>query len=151
MLIHIKNRQQKIASVTLTIFLGSWLLFLCQACIAFTVSPANHQAINEINKEAKEACHDKDIPFYIEETSSELNNADTQHCLGVCDCDAIATTLNSDKSPDITAKIKLLPDLHVFVEPQIRISNQLTSAYRISPPPERAIFLPQQHYTVLLN
>ncbi len=147
----LKNRQHNIAVATLTLFLGSWLLFVCQACLAIGGDVKDqHQATTD----ALESCHDaglKDGIQYPVDPINEVSSVNTGHCLGVCDCDAIAATLNSDKSPNLLDKLKVSADLIAFVEPQIFLPNHFSYAYRLTPTPERAIFLPQQHYTVLLN
>ena len=144
MLVLLKNKQPKIASVALSIFIGSWLLLVCQACLSAADNMNTHsQAIDEISN----YCHNPDVDDSID----EISDVNSDHCLGVCDCDAITVTMNSDKNSDLIEKIKFSLDVYTYVEPEITISNRAPPGYRISTTPEQAIFLPQQHYTVLLN
>jgi predicted metal-binding protein len=143
MLILLKNKQHKIASVTLSMFVGSWLLLLCQTCLA---------AVDDINDHSKpttelsNSCH----AFAIDEPTNEKNNVHNELCLGACEFDDISVTVNSEKSSDINKKIKYSPDSYAYVVPQITLSNRASPTYRILAIPERAIFLPLQQYTVLL-
>ena len=140
MLVLLKNKQQKIASVTLSIFIGGWLLLLCQTCLA---------AIDDNNKpvtEISDSCHSPEI----DEPINEINDVHNKHCLGACDYDVLSVTVNSEKSSDLTGKIKFSPDLYTHAIPQITLSNRPPPTYRISTTPEWAILLPFQHYTVLL-
>lgn len=144
MLVLLNNKQHKIASVALSIFMGSWLLLVCQACFSAVDDINTHsQPTDEISN----YCHSPNIDDSID----EISDVNSDHCLGVCDCDAITVTMNSDKNSDLIEKIKFSLDLYTYVEPQLKISNRASPGYRISTTPERAIFLPQQHYTVLLN
>ncbi len=144
MLVLLNNKQHKIASVALSLFMGSWLLLVCQACLS---------AVDDINTHSEPAgeisnyCHSPNSDDSID----ELSDIDSDHCLGVCDCDAITATLSSDKNSDLIEKIKFSQHSIAYVEPKIKISNRGPPDYLISTTPERAIFLPQQHYTVLLN
>ncbi len=141
MLIQLKNKQHKIASVTLSIFVGGWLLLLCQTCFA---------AINEIREnnqpvaEMTNSCH---APLSVDE---DIKVSEEHDCLGVCDCDVINVIINSEKNSDLIEKIKFSPDLYAYIVPQITLSNRAPPTYRISSTPERAILLPLQRYTVLL-
>jgi hypothetical protein len=144
MLILLKNKQHKIASVTLAIIMGGWLLFVCQACLA-AVDDINAQS--ETTDELSNYCHSPKIDDSID----KISDVNSDHCLGVCDCDAITISMNSEKSSDLIEKTKFSPDLYTYIEPQIKISSRAQPTYQLSTTPERAIFLPQQHYTVLLN
>lgn len=140
MLISFKSKQQKIASATLSVFLGSWLLLLCQTCLA------SNDEIQEHNPPAIEmtnACHESSPVEHDTETSDE-------HCLGICDCDAMTVTMSSDKVFDLTQKIKYNPDLYFYIEPLPVLSYRDPPTYRISSLPERAILLPFHTYNVLL-
>ncbi len=144
MLVLLNNKQHKIASVALSIFMGSWLLLVCQACLSAVDDINTHsEPIDEISND----CHG----LNIDDSIDELSDVNSDHCLGVCDCDAITATINSDKNSDLIEKIKFSQHLFAYVEPEIKISYRGPPDYRISTTPERAIFLPQQHYTVLLN
>jgi len=140
MLIALKNQQRNIVSVVLSLFIGSWLLLLCQACLA---SPDHIQMTDQQMSEMTVSCH--------EPVSSKVNNdSSKEHCYGACDCDGTTVTLNSDKHSDPISKIKFTQDLYAYIEPQITVSNKASSNYRIHTPPERAILLPHQTYNVLL-
>ncbi len=145
MLVLLKNKQHKIASVTLSMFMGSWLLILCQNCLA---------AVNDINGQNKPAseishsCHELDLD--IDDPRDKKNNVKNEHCLGVCDCDDLSVTINNEINSDLMEKIKFSPDLYTYYVPQITISNRAPPSYQILTMPERAILLPLQHYTVLL-
>lgn len=144
MLVLFKNKQHKIASVALSLFMGSWLLLVCQACLS---------AVDDINSHSEPAdkisndCHN----LNIDDSVGDISDVDSDHCLGVCDCDAITATISSDKNSDLIEKIKFSQHSIAYVEPEITLSNKAPPNYRISTTPEQAIFLPQQYYTVLLN
>lgn len=140
MLISFTNKLQKIASITLALFVGSWLLFLCQTCLA---SVNNSQQHNQAVVDTTTSCHES-APVDHED------NAGHKHCLGVCDCDAMAITMNSDKAVDLVQKIKYIPDLFFYIESQPVLSYLAPPTSRIFTPPERAILLPLQSYNVLL-
>ena len=123
-------------------FMGSWLLLVCQACLSAVDDITHVEPADEILNN----CHSPDIDDPVD----EISDVSSDHCLGVCDCDAITVTLNSDKNSDLIEKIKFSLDLYSYVEPQITISSRASPGYRISTTPEQAIFLPLQHYTVLL-
>ena len=144
MLVLLNNKQHKIASFALSFFMGSWLLLVCQACLSAVDVINTH---SEPTDEISNYCHSPNIDDSID----EISDVNSNHCLGVCDCDAITATLSSDKNSDLIEKIKFSQHLFAYVEPEIKISNRGPPYYRISTTPERAIFLPQQHYTVLLN
>ena len=144
MLVLLNNKQHKISSVALSLFMGSWLLLVCQACLSAVDDINTHsEPIDEISND----CHG----LNIDDSIDEISDVNSDHCLGVCDCDAITITMNSDKNSDPVEKIKFSLDVYTYVEPEITMSNRAPPGYRISATPERAIFLPQQHYTVLLN
>ena len=143
MLALLKNKQQKIASVTLSIFIGGWLLLLCQTCLA---AIDDNNDINEPVTELSDSCHTPEI----DEPINEINDVHNEHCLGACDCDVLSVTINSEKSSDLTEKIKFSPDLYAYVVPQTTLSIRPPPAYRISTTPERSTLLPFQYYTVLL-
>ena len=143
MLILRKNRQHKIASVTLSMFLGSWLLLLCQTCLA---------AVNDINgqnkpiSEISRSCHEPDIDDSID----KINDLSNEYCLGVCDCNDLSVTVHNEMNSDLKEKIKFSPELFAYFVAPVTISNRALPAYQISITPERAIFPPLQYYTVLL-
>ncbi len=139
MLVAIKNRQSKIASATLTVFIGSWLLLLCQTCFASNNSIDSHgEALTEVTS----PCHAPDI-----EKASTVHD---EHCLGVCDCHSMTMVFSSDKNSELKEKIKFTPDLYAYVAPEIIISTRPPPTYRVSITPERTIPLPRYTYNVLL-
>ena len=140
MLILLKNRQHKIASITLSMFLGSWLLLLCQTCLA-AVNEINDQ--NKSTSEISHSCHEPDI----DDSLDKINN---EHCLGVCDCEDLSITVHNVKNSDLKEKLKFSPELFAYFVAPVTISNRVPPAYQISTRPERAIFPPLQYYTVLL-
>lgn len=145
MLVLLKNKQQRIVSVALSIFMGSWLLLVCQSCLAEIDDISdNYNPLTE----SLSACHTPNT----DDANNIISDTNTEHCLGVCDCDVIASALSSDKNSELLLeKIKSSLGLFAYVEPKITLYNRAPPDYPISTTPEQAIFLPQQHYTVLLN
>lgn len=144
MLVLLKNKQQRIGSVALSIFMGSWLLLVCQSCLAAIDDSNNYNPVTE----SLNVCHTPNT----DDANNEISDTNTEHCLGACDCDVIASALNSDKNSKILLeKIKFSLGLFAYVEPKITLYNRAPPGYPISTTPEQAIFLPLQHYTVLLN
>lgn len=143
MLILLKN-QHKIASVTLSLFLGSWLLLFCQTCVA---AFDQIESQNETKTVLSDSCHEPDIDH-----TNEIAVENDAHCLGVCDCDEMTTTVTvkGDSNHANQQKIKYSPDLYASVNSQLTLHNHSPPTSRISTLPEQAIFLPQQFYTVLL-
>ena len=143
MLILLKNKQHKIASVTLSMFMGSWLLILCQNCLA-AVNDINGQ--NKLASELSYSCHGS----VVDDSIDKINDVINEHCLGVCDCDDLSVTVHNLKNSDLKEKIKFSPDLYAYFVPQITILNRASPGHQILTMPERAILLPLRHYTVLL-
>lgn len=142
MLIQFKSKQRKIASITVSLFMGSWLLLLCQTCFAVNSDIKSH---SEPSTEISTSCHTP------ESTALELTSeANDEHCLGACDCDAITIAVSTDKNSELKEKTKYSPDIFTYVTPEIIISTRAPPSYRISKTPERAILLPLQTYNVLL-
>jgi iron only hydrogenase large subunit-like protein len=142
MLMQLKNKQRKNATIALSAFIGSWLLLLCQACFASdNDSKSHHEPVVEVTT----SCH---TPETIE--LEEINLENDEHCLGVCDCDAMTVTFSSDKNFELKEKTKYSPDIYSYVSPEINILTRAPPNYRISSIPERAILLPLQTYNVLL-
>ena len=54
MLMQFKNKQRKIASITVSLFMGSWLLLLCQTCFAADNAIKSH---SEPSTETSSSCH----------------------------------------------------------------------------------------------
>jgi|TARA_R110000782_G_scaffold30891_14_gene76619 hypothetical protein len=143
MLIQLKNKQRNIASVTLSLFLGSWLLLLCQTCMAL-VDDVNNliDSVAEVSD-----CHTTENDNAIDEIVVE----NEEHCLGVCDCDDLSVTTNSEKNHDLKNKIKFSQDLYAFDNPLVYQADYDLPDKLISTQPERAILLPFKRFTVLLN
>lgn len=142
MLMQFKNKQRKIACVTASLFMGSWLLLLCQTCFAADNDIKSH---SEPSTEASTSCHTPEN-IALEQTSE----ANDEHCFGACDCDAITISVSTDKNSELKEKTKYSPDIYTYVTPEIIISTRAPPSYRISTTPERAILLPLQSYNVLL-
>jgi hypothetical protein len=143
MLITLKHSQRKITSVVLSLFMGSWLLLLCQTCLAAMDDIDDHKKpISELSN----SCHTHEI----DEPIKEKNNVINDHCLGACDCDALTTTFSSEKSLALVGKIKFSPDIYTFVASEIVLSNRAPPGYRIPATPDQAILSPYHRYTVLL-
>ncbi|GEM_PF-1049556 len=142
MLMQFKNKQRKIASITVSLFMGSWLLLLCQTCFAADNAIKSH---SEPSTETSSSCHTPEN-IALEQTS-ETND---EHCLGVCDCDAITISFSSDKNSELKEKTKYSTDIYTYVSPEIIISTRAPPGYKVSKTPERAILLPLQTYNVLL-
>jgi len=142
MLILLKNKQRNIASVTLSLFLGSWLLLLCQTCMALVGD------INDLIGSASEVsdCH---VSENINTIDNEIVEND-EHCLGVCDCDDLSVTTNIEKSNDSKNKIKFSQGLYAFISPLHYQPVYAPPNNLISIQPERAILHPLKHFTVLL-
>ena len=138
----LKNNQRKNATLALSAFIGSWLLVLCQTCFASDDDINSH---HELVAEITTSCH---TPETIE--LEEINVVDDEHCLGVCDCDAMTVTSSSDKNSELKDKTKFSSDLYSYVSIEINISTRAPPNYRISANPDRAILLPLQTYNVLL-
>ncbi len=138
MLISLKHKQHKTASVTLSIFVGSWLLVLCQTCLA---------DVEYDKPDVKpEACH----ITISEDVIDDVSAINDEHCPAACDCDAIILTMNSEKKSESKEKIKFSADVFSLVILKFTQSTRAPPAYRIPVPPERAILLPLQNYSILL-
>jgi hypothetical protein len=143
MLMQLKNKQRKIASVTLSLFVGSWLLLLCQTCLA-TIDDSNSRS--DISVESPSPCH----LSTTDHMTSEKENLNSDHCLGSCDSDVLTVTISKVNNFELKEKIKSSLDLYADVGSQITLSNRARSDYRILTTPERPLLLPLQLYTVLL-
>ncbi|GJM04424.1 MAG: hypothetical protein DHS20C09_04150 [marine bacterium B5-7] len=142
MLMQFKYKQRKIASITISLFMGSWLLLLCQTCFAANDDINNY---NESSTEILSSCHVSENT-----TLDQVNTVDDEHCLGACDCDAMTITFSSEKNSELKEKAKYSADLFAYVTPDIIFSTRAPPNYRISEFPDRAILLPLHSYNVLL-
>jgi len=138
MLMHFNNKRHNIASGILSIFVGSWLLLLCQTCMDLTDDNMGH---HETSSEVTNSCHVPD---------EDINSIDDEHCLGACDCDALTVTINSDKNSESKEKVKFIPDVALAISSKITLSNRAPPGYPISSSPERAKLPPFYTYNVLL-
>ncbi len=68
MLMQFKNKQRKIASITVSLFMGSWLLLLCQTCFAADNAIKSH---SEPSTETSSSCHTPEN-IALEQTSETV-------------------------------------------------------------------------------
>lgn len=141
------QRKDTIAGSALGAFIAGWLLFFCQACLAqplagpqMTVAPGSIETGMPCHEEANET-----------HTPVPADHDAAEHCLGACDCDAVAASLNSVEQPwtaDKPSSLNPEPAAISVVDIGKSIQRKLTaSAER---PPDRALLLPFQRYNVLL-
>lgn len=141
MLILQKNKQHKLATMMLSMFVGSWLLLLCQTCFA---SNDSEQVVDQQMAEMTMPCHES---VSIESVSID---SDEKACFSPCDCDELNVTINSDTNHEYKERIKYSQVHYVSFEQKITLSNRAPPVCRIFTPPERAIHLPLQNCNVLL-
>jgi hypothetical protein len=141
MLMQIKTKQRNIASITLSLFIGSWLLLLCQTCIAATDSLNNEAPV-----ESTDSCHSPSTDNVLVEDDL-LND---EHCPGACDCDAIIITASMDKNSELKEKAKYTDDLYAYISSELALSIRAPPTYQVSTIPERAILPPLQFTSILL-
>ncbi len=141
MLIQFNKKQEKIASVTLSLFMSAWLLVMTQTCLAAIVDSNSETPVDTSG-----SCHDTQTDN-VNDNDKSLNK---EHCLGVCDCDVLTITFNSDKNSELKEKIKYSSDLYSYIQPEVIISTRAPPGSRIFTMPDRAILLPLQTYNVLL-
>ena len=144
MITWLKNKEKDIASTAIAMFVGSWLLLLCQTCFA---ASQESSSIGLSQSKAEYSCHTAD-----NETAklAEHFNTDDDHCLGVCDCDEITASLNTVEKTGHSDKFhKVSPD---SIPSSNSFKNKIASSltHHSLPIPERAILLPLQRYAVLL-
>ncbi len=137
MTVLLKNKRHKFATMMLSIFIGSWMLLLCQTCFAAHGSDQRVDHSTEI--ETKIPCHD-----------STTVSADDEICSESCDCDELNITINSDTNPEQKVKIKYSQDATIPSEQKITLSNRAPPSEQISAPPDRAILLPLDSFNVLI-
>jgi len=135
MFIWLRNKEKNIASTAIAMFVGSWLLLICQTCLA-TSQDTGSIGLSQNNTEY--TCHT------IE------NETDNDHCLGVCDCDEVAASLNSIEKTGHADKFHKLSidSIPASISFKNKIASNLT--HHSLPIPERAILLPLQRYALLL-
>ena len=141
MLMQLNNKQHKLASMMLSLFVGSWLLLLCQACFAYTEDVVQQESSADISS----PCHE-----VANESQSEIINADNEHCLGACDCDALTVTVQSEKNTELKENNQFKKDVSVVISPKIVLSNRAPPGYLYSTLPERDKKPPFYTYNVLL-
>lgn len=141
----LRNKEKDIASTTIVMFVGSWLLLFCQTCFAI---PKDTYSIDISQNKTEYSCHTAD-----NETDKlvEHYNSDDDHCLGICDCDEITASLNSIEKTGYLDKFhKKVSIDSVVASISFKYREISSSTYQISGPPERAILLPLQRFTVFL-
>jgi len=144
MLTWLRNKERDIASTAIVMFVGSWLLLFCQTCFA---TSQDADSTNFSQSEIIDDCHtivnDTDKP-------EEPYSFDDDHCLGVCDCDEVAVSLNNIERAGHSDKFQkvFLDSIPVSKSFKDKIVSTLTS--HIFPIPERAILHPLQRYALLL-
>ena len=143
MLMHLNNKLRKIATGTLSIFMGGWLLLLCQTCLALTGDMQSHKEPSSSG--AADSCH-----TFQEGNQSEINIIDDEHCLGACDCDAMTITVQSEKNSELKERIKFNIDAIVIIAQKTVLSNRAPPGHLYSSLPERAKRPPFYTYNVLL-
>lgn len=142
MLMQLNSKRRKIASSLLSIFMGGWFLLLCQTCLALTeTEEVNHESSIDMS----DSCHELD-----EDSQTGISNFDDEHCLGVCDCDALTVTVQSEKNSELKENIKFKADVIAIVSPKASLSNRAPPGYLYSSSPERAKKPPFYTYNVLL-
>ena len=142
MLIWFRYKAKNIATTAISVFVCSWLLFLCQTCFA---ANDDIKSRSESSTDAPISCHTPEN-IALEQSST----GDDEHCIGTCDCDALTFTVSSDKSSELKEKTKYSADLFAYITPDLIISTRAPPNYQISTTPERAILLPLHTYNVLL-
>ncbi len=140
----LRNKEKDIASTTIVMFVGSWLLLFCQTCFAI---PKDTYSIDISQNKTEYSCRTAD-----NETDKlvEHDNSGDAHCLGICDCDVITASLNNvEKSGHSDKFHKIFLD---SISSSILFMNKIASSLtrHSLPIPERAILLPLQRYAVLL-
>lgn len=145
MLIWLRNKEKDIASTAIAMFVGSGLLLFCQTCFAIS---NDTYSIDISQNKTEHSCYTAD-----NETDKlvEHYNSDDDHCLGICDCDEITASLNSIEKTGYLDKFhKKVSIDSVVASISFKYREISSSTYQISGPPERAILLPLQRYTVFL-
>ncbi|MEQ8937728.1 MAG: hypothetical protein RLT30_03430 [Gammaproteobacteria bacterium] len=99
----IRKRQQTMAIATLSLFMGAWLLLLCQSCFANDEvnSAALHDKVVEL-----EHCHDDS-----QQADLTQNYETEEHCTGVCDCDESTILMHSKEQNKEKNSYKFSPDI----------------------------------------
>ncbi|MCH9047686.1 MAG: hypothetical protein IH836_01885 [Proteobacteria bacterium] len=141
----LRNKEKDIASTAIAMFVGSGLLLFCQTCFAIS---NDTYSIDISQNKTEYSCHTAD-----NETDKlvEHYNSDDDHCLGICDCDEITASLNSIEKTGYLDKFhKKVSIDSVVASISFKYREISSSTYQISGPPERAILLPLQRFTVFL-
>jgi hypothetical protein len=140
----LRNKEKNIASTAIAMFVGSWLLLICQTCFA---TSQDIDSIGLSQNKIEYTCHttENEADKLVEDY-----NSDDDHCLGVCDCDEVMASLNTVEKTGHSDKFnKLSIDI---VPASILFKDKITSNFmhHSLPIPERAILLPLQRYSILL-
>ena len=140
----LRNKEKDIASTAIAMFVGSWLLLICQTCFA-TSQDIDSIGLSQNNTEY--TCHTSENEA---DKLVEDYNSDDDHCLGVCDCDEVTASLNTIEKTAQSDKFHkvFLDNTPASVSFKNKIASNLT--HHSLPIPERAILLPLQRYSILL-
>jgi hypothetical protein len=152
MLSRLKNSEKNIASIAIAMFVGSWLLLLCQTCFA-TLQDSDLTSYSQ--EEIVKHCHtiDSETATLKGQCSSHDDcHSNGDYCSGTCDYDEITVLLNSVEKTGHSDKFQKKVSIDsIFAS--ISFKNKTASDFTPHKLllPEKAILLPLQHYTVLLN
>ena len=139
----LRNKEKNITSTAIAMFVGSWLLLICQTCFAM---PQDAVSIDLSQGYTEYSCHTADN----EPEKLVEHNTDNDHCLGACDCDAVTASLNTIEKTSQSDKFHkvFLDSVPASISFKNKIASNLT--HHSVPIPERAILLPLQRYPALL-
>ena len=140
----LRNKEKDIASTAIAMFVGSWLLLICQTCFA---TSQDIDSIDLSQNKTEYTCHTSENEA---DKLVEDYNSDDDHCLGVCDCDEVTASLNTIEKTAQSDKFHkvFLDNTPASVSFKNKIASNLT--HHSLPIPERAILLPLQRYSILL-
>ena len=143
MLMRLNHNRRKVASGLLSMFMGSWLLLLCQTCLAYTDDFATHKESSSLGM--ADYCHSLE-----DGNQTGTSKVDDQHCLGACDCDALTVTVQSENNSELKDRIKFNIDAFAIIAPKAVLTSRASPGYPYSSSPERAKRPPFYTYNVLL-
>lgn len=138
------HKKNAIATSALALFVGGWLLLLCQTCLAYNVAASSN--FDTVISEESVPCH----------SNHDMNaaKADTKipHCHEVCNCNSVDASLNTTE-PVHEIKRSSIDHYPIFLLKESELSQRIYIAkiYPVDRSPEQAIHLPFDNYTVLLN
>ncbi len=139
----LRNKEKDVASTAIAMFVGSWLLLICQTCFA---TSQDIDSIGLSQNKTEYTCHTTEDE--TDKLAEDYNSDD--HCLGVCDCDEVTASLNTIEKTGHSDKFHkvFLDNVPASISFKNKIASNLT--HHSLPIPERAILLPLQRYTALL-